>query len=67
MNTSDAKSGLAFGRRAFLRGTAASAGALGLCLPALAKEALAAALGSSADDIRVADPLDGFDWLIVAA
>jgi phosphoribosyl 1,2-cyclic phosphodiesterase len=35
--------------------------------PALAKEALAAALGSSADDIRVADPLQGFDWLAVAA
>lgn len=31
--------------------------------PALAQAALATVLGSSADDIRVADPLLGFEWL----
>jgi phosphoribosyl 1,2-cyclic phosphodiesterase len=35
--------------------------------PALARAALAAALGSQADDIRVADPVLGFDWLAVTA
>ncbi|HEY0955133.1 MAG TPA: MBL fold metallo-hydrolase [Roseateles sp.] len=34
--------------------------------PALAREALAAVLSTRPDDIRVADPLHGFDWLPVA-
>ena len=33
--------------------------------PALAREALAAVLGCAPDDIRVADPRLGFDWLTV--
>ena len=34
--------------------------------PALARAALAAASGRLADDILVADPLTGFDWLAIA-
>jgi hypothetical protein len=33
--------------------------------PALAREALARVLDCGADDIRVADPSLGFDWLAV--
>ena len=33
--------------------------------PALARAALAAACGAAADDIVVADPRDGFDWLVL--